>query len=202
MSQPIEEKKILIAGLGNPGERYKKTRHNLGFMVLDRLAEKLGISFSNRKHFQGDSCSLLLSGTLTTIHLLKPQTYMNCSGESLLKTAKYFKVDTENILAVCDDMDLDFGTLRLRASGSPGGHNGLRSIESLLGSNSYSRLKLGVNSELLKKLREIKDREAVKRFVLTGFSPEESDKLPLFLNTARDLVFEWVQGKKSATVRI
>ena len=116
---------FLIAGLGNPGKEYENTRHNAGFMVLDALADKLGADISEKKHKA--LCGRAVIGGQKVI-LLKPQTYMNSSGESIRAAADYYKVDPEDILVVYDDISLAPGQLRIRAKGSAGGHNGIKSI--------------------------------------------------------------------------
>lgn len=201
MLEPLEEKRILIAGLGNPGERYNNTRHNLGFMVLDRLAEKLGISFAYKKSFFCDFGRLTYKNN-TTLFFIKPLTFMNESGKSVLKVASYYKIEPENVLVICDDLDLDFGTLRLRLKGSPGGHNGLRSIERELSSRNYPRLKIGINSELLKILREQKNRAGVKNFVLNPFAKSEKEKLEQCISEASSLTLKWLDGEKSLSIKV
>ena len=121
---------FLIAGLGNPGKEYENTRHNAGFMVLDALADKLGADISEKKHKA--LCGKAVIGGQKVI-LLKPQTYMNSSGESIRAAADYYKVDPEDILVVYDDISLAPGQLRIRAKGSAGGHNGIKSIIAHLG---------------------------------------------------------------------
>ena len=124
---------FLIAGLGNPGKEYENTRHNAGFMVLDALADKLGADISEKKHKA--LCGRAVIGGQKVI-LLKPQTYMNSSGESIRAAADYYKVDPEDILVVYDDISLAPGQLRIRAKGSAGGHNGIKSISPIWGPRS------------------------------------------------------------------
>ena len=131
---------ILIAGLGNPGKEYENTRHNAGFLVLDTLAQKLGADLSERKHRA--LCGKAVIGGQKVI-LLKPQTYMNSSGESIRAAADYYKVPPEDILVVYDDISLAPGQLRIRAKGSAGGHNGIKSIIAHLGTQEFPRVKVG-----------------------------------------------------------
>ncbi len=130
----------LLVGLGNPGREYSGTRHNVGFMVLDRLAAALGATFRAEKKWQAD---VAVAGD---VWLLKPQTYMNLSGESVGALARFHKIAPERVLAVLDDMALPLGRLRFRERGSAGGHNGLQSILDHLGTQSVPRLRVGIGA--------------------------------------------------------
>ena len=154
---------FLIAGLGNPGKEYENTRHNAGFMVLDALADKLGADISEKKHKA--LCGKAVIGGQKVI-LLKPQTYMNSSGESIRAAADYYKVDPEDILVVYDDISLAPGQLRIRAKGSAGGHNGIKSIIAHLGSQEFPRIKVGVGAK--------PDRMDLADYVLGHFSQVET----------------------------
>ena len=133
----------LVVGLGNPGKEYAGTRHNIGFAVVDRLAEKWGCSFRKRWRFSAGVAEFTLNGG--KIVLAKPQTYMNRSGASVSALANWLKVVPAEVLVVVDDADLPLGQIRLRASGGSGGHNGLRSIiESFAGSEEFARLRVGI----------------------------------------------------------
>lgn len=132
----------LIVGLGNPGKEYEKTRHNVGFMVMDRLADILNVSISISK-FKGEYVKLKYKGE--DVILLKPMTYMNNSGESVIQVMNYFKIDVEDILVVYDDMDMPVGKLRLRESGSAGGHNGVKSIIAHVGTQKFKRIRVGID---------------------------------------------------------
>ena len=134
----------LIVGLGNPGREYKKTRHNTGFRCLDILADSLNIRV-NRLKFQG----LYGQGTYngTKVFLLKPQTYMNLSGRSVLQLSAYFGIPPQRIIVLFDDISLPPGRLRIRADGSAGGHNGIKSIIQELGSQDFPRVKLGIGAK-------------------------------------------------------
>ena len=134
---------FMIAGLGNPGKEYETTRHNAGFMVIDALADKLGADVSEKKHKA--LCGKAVIGGQKCI-LLKPQTYMNSSGESLRAAADYYKIAPEDIIVIYDDISLAPGQLRVRAKGSAGGHNGMKSIIYQLGSEDFPRIKIGVGS--------------------------------------------------------
>ena len=133
----------LVVGLGNPGEKYARTRHNMGFLTLDLLAEREHIRIDRIK-FKATTAQATLSGRRCL--LMKPQTYMNLSGESVGAAARFYKIPPEHILVVSDDIDLPVGKLRLRAFGSAGGHNGLKNIIQHLGSDRFPRIKVGVGS--------------------------------------------------------
>lgn len=135
---------MLLAGLGNPGDRYAGTRHNVGFLVLDRLAASAGASFRPQPRLQGDLADVG-SGD-QRLRLLKPTTFMNNSGQSVRASLDWFGWGPEQLLVIVDDMDLPLGRLRLRASGSAGGHNGLRSIIQHLGSEAFPRLRIGIGA--------------------------------------------------------
>ncbi len=184
----------LIVGLGNPGSEYERTRHNIGFMAIDRLATSWSISLGKEKRFYGLFGEGRLSSRLASsgkIRLLKPTTYMNVSGQSVRACADWFKGTPENILVVYDDMDLPLGKLRLRPSGSAGGHNGMKSIISHLGTQNFPRLRLGIG-------RGGKDdgdiaiatkaNQNVTNHVLGGFSATETKILPEIFNLAESTV--------------
>ena len=132
----------LIIGLGNPGKEYENTRHNTGFMVLDRLSEKLNIEMTQNK-FKGLYGKSKYKGE--DVILLKPQTYMNLSGESVRQVMDFFKINQEDILVIYDDLDMPVGKLRLRQSGSAGGHNGVKSIIAHVGTQSFQRIRVGID---------------------------------------------------------
>jgi peptidyl-tRNA hydrolase, PTH1 family len=133
----------LIVGLGNPGNKYAQTRHNVGFDLIDRLAKNWQINLSDRKQFQGIYGEGIGSNN-TKIRLLKPQTFMNLSGQSVRATIDWFKLAPESVLVVYDDLDLPLGKIRLRLSGSAGGHNGIKSIISHLGTQKFPRVRIGI----------------------------------------------------------
>ena len=138
--------KFLIVGLGNIGEKYDNTRHNIGFKILDELAKEKDISFETQK--LGSIASFRFKGK--TLVLLKPSTFMNLSGKALKYWMQKEKIKLENVLIVTDDLNIDFGTIRLKAKGSDGGHNGLRDIQEKLGTSSYPRFRFGVGSNFSK----------------------------------------------------
>lgn len=134
----------IIVGLGNPESKYDKTRHNIGFRLIDELAVRNGITFSDRKH-NGLVGKGIISGE--KVILLKPLTYMNLSGECVGPAADYYKVEPENVIILFDDISLDVGRIRIRKKGSAGGHNGIKSIIAHLGSENFLRLKFGVGDK-------------------------------------------------------
>jgi PTH1 family peptidyl-tRNA hydrolase len=153
---------LLVAGLGNPGREYADTRHNVGFMVADELARRHGGSW--RAKFSGDLAEMRLDGL--RLALLKPQTYMNESGQSVGSAVRFFKVDPETLLVVHDEVDLEPGRLQVRLGGGFAGHNGLRSVAQLLGTGDFARLRIGVGRP------ERGDPRPVADFVLSPFAPD------------------------------
>ena len=135
---------FLIAGLGNPGKKYEKTRHNMGFMTIDKLAEKHNVSVDKSK-FKALVGEFNLGGE--KIILMKPQTYMNLSGEAIREAVNFYKLDLKNVLVIYDDLDIPVGALRIRTAGSPGTHNGMRSVVSNLGSQKFPRIRIGIGND-------------------------------------------------------
>ena len=131
----------LIVGLGNPGSEYQHTRHNIGFQILDLIENKVDKSFSFNSKLECFELKEKVNGG--NIIFIKPTTYMNLSGNSLIKVKNYFKIELKDILVLVDDINLPLGSIRIREVGSPGGHNGLKSIEAVLGTNQYKRVKIG-----------------------------------------------------------
>jgi peptidyl-tRNA hydrolase, PTH1 family len=154
---------LLVVGLGNPGSRYERDRHNVGWMIVDELAGRHGVSFKSK--FSGRLGETRLGDH--RIALLKPETYMNESGRSISAAARFFKVPAESVLVVHDEVDLDLGRLQARAGGGLAGHNGLRSIAQALGSPEFVRLRVGVGRP------ERGDPRDVADFVLAPFEPHE-----------------------------
>jgi peptidyl-tRNA hydrolase, PTH1 family len=183
---------LLIVCLGNPGENYEHTRHNIGFLVGDALVKHLGSSRHHKKEFLGE----LAQGYLGAVRLfvLFPGTYMNLSGQALRRCMDFFKIPFTHVIVVCDDVALPFGKLRLRDRGSSGGHNGLKSIEETLGSQEYDRLKIGVGREEDMNLAD---------FVLGQFKAEEFEQLPGIIEHAKGVILAWAQeGYSKAVERI
>lgn len=153
----------LIVGLGNIGEKYQLTRHNVGFMVIDEMTKNLATSNINNSNFQS---TLLKSGYNL---FSKPTTFMNNSGLAVHAIKEYYKIDLENIIVIHDDLDLPFGTVKFKIGGGHGGHNGLRSIDAHIG-KEYIRVRIGVGKP--------QDKADVANYVLNNFSKEELNKLP------------------------
>ena len=162
----------LIVGLGNPGGEYAETRHNVGFMVLDRLAARAGAAFRAEKKWQA------IVAPTGNGWLCKPQTYMNLSGESVSALGHFYKIEPSQVLVVLDDLALPLGRLRLREKGSAGGHNGLQSVITHLGTNEVPRLRIGIGAAA---------GEATGH-VLGRFSPDERPVLDEALNRAADAI--------------
>ena len=153
---------LLVAGLGNPGREYERTRHNVGWMVVDELARRRNGSF--RTKFSGKLAEVRDDDL--RLALLKPETYMNVSGQSVGAAVRFFKVAPESLLVVHDDVDLEAGRLQVRLGGGLAGHNGLRSIAQVLGTQEFLRLRIGVGRP------GRGDRRPVADYVLSGFDPE------------------------------
>jgi len=132
----------MLVGLGNPGSKYEKTRHNIGFRFLDLLAKSEGLSFGSAPRFHADTATTTMKGE--KVLLVKPQTFMNNSGESVAPLAKYYDIEPSDITVVYDDLDLPSGKLRIKSGGGHGGHNGLRSINQHLPNADYTRVKIGI----------------------------------------------------------
>ena len=143
-AEPSEPISYIIVGLGNPGDKYKRTRHNAGFMAIDYVAEKCGVSITRSK-FK----ALVGEGKIAgrRVLLMKPQTFMNLSGEAIREAADFYKISPSNIIVLFDDVTLDVARLRVRRDGSAGGHNGIKSIIAELGSDKFPRIKIGVGQK-------------------------------------------------------
>ena len=168
--------KYLIVGLGNIGSEYHETRHNIGFMALDSLAEEKGVKFELKRH--AHIAEVKVKGR--TLVLVKPTTYMNLSGKAVQYWMQEEKISIENILVITDDLALPYGTLRMRMKGSSGGHNGLSHIEETLSAANYTRLRMGVGSEFSKGQQV--------DYVLAPFSAEQQKEMPDVLKRAKDAV--------------
>jgi PTH1 family peptidyl-tRNA hydrolase len=165
----------LIVGLGNPGADYERTRHNLGFMLIDKLAAEAGATVKRSE------CRSLVGNALIEsqrLLLAKPQTFMNLSGEAVGCLTQKYECDASSLIVISDDLALPFGSIRLRERGSAGGHNGLKSIIGALGTNEFVRLRIGIQPE-----HPLSD---AKRFVLDEFSRAERDSLPEILARAAE----------------
>ena len=183
----------LIVGLGNPGKEYTTTRHNVGFLVLDELARKIDARFSPNKKLRGDVSELNLNGE--KIILLKPSTFMNLSGEAVQKVVDKYKIELSDVWVVHDDVDLDFGVLRIRKDGSAGGHNGLKSIIKMLGSEEFVRIRIGVGAT--------PERMALEDWVLSKFGKDEIEELDKIKTSVVDKILKALRdGIDAETVRV
>ena len=171
----------LVVGLGNPGTQYDRTRHNVGFMVLDALAERQGAAI-RRKRF-GALAEEISIGAMKLV-LLKPQQYMNRSGQATATAAGFYKLSAQNVLVVCDDLALPVGRLRLRAKGSAGGHNGLKDIIARLGTDAFARLRVGIGDS--------GPREAAD-YVLSRFDGDEQTAVAEAVDRSVQAVLCWAQ---------
>jgi PTH1 family peptidyl-tRNA hydrolase len=163
----------LIVGLGNIGEKYSRTRHNIGFIALDNFAEEHSLTFKKEKNY--------FYAKHKNAILIKPRTYMNLSGVAVQSVMTKFNID--DILVLVDDMDLPFGKIRIRKSGGTGGHNGLKSIAGVLGGNEYGRIRIGIGRP---------SSQEVKQFVLAKFSKDEQDKISILNDYLKDLLGEYL----------
>jgi PTH1 family peptidyl-tRNA hydrolase len=166
----------LIVGLGNPGSKYQWTRHNAGFMVLDRFSQSAGIAVT-RKNFSGLYGEGLIQGE--RLLLLKPQTFMNLSGRSVAQALNFHKLSIQNLIVIHDDLDIPYGRVKLKEGGGHAGHNGLRSLLQELGNGQFLRIRVGIGRPL---------HEDAADYVLSNFSREELASLPRLLDGAVDLL--------------
>mgnify|MGYP000589708603 CR=1 FL=1 len=183
---------ILVAGLGNPEPKYLRTPHNLGFLTLDELQRRWGAPRRAEARFRGETASARLGDW--RVHLLAPTTYMNLSGEAVGALCDYYGIPPENALVVCDDHDLPWGRLRLRAEGGTGGHKGLASIEQRLGTQRYPRLRIGI--------RPSNVRGDLAGYVLSPFHGEGLEWWPVMTAAAADAIETAVrEGLRAAMTR-
>ncbi|WP_283729939.1 aminoacyl-tRNA hydrolase [Bacillus cereus] len=171
----------LIVGLGNPGREYELTRHNIGFMAIDELAKRWNISLNEQK-FKGVFGAGFVNGE--KVILLKPLTYMNLSGESIRPLMDYYKIDVEDFVVLYDDLDIPVGKLRLRMKGSAGGHNGVKSTISHLGTQEFQRIRMGIDRP--------KNGMKVVDYVLGRFTSEEIPDVNHSIEKAADACEEWL----------
>lgn len=172
----------LIVGLGNPGKKYEKTLHNAGFLAIDALLAKYNLQL-NKTMFQGEYVKTRIQGE--EVIFVKPQTFMNLSGECIGQMCRYFKVDQEDVFVIYDDMEIRYGQLRIRKNGSSGGHNGIKSLIQHLGSQEFPRLKIGVGRP--------KGERSVVSHVLAQFTKEQEAHLPIILDAVVGAVEYFIQ---------
>lgn len=171
----------IVVGLGNPGRNYASTRHNLGFMVVDELARRAGESTA-RTRFRSQLLEARRGGA--KLVLVKPQTYMNESGHAVREALNWYRAPMDRMIVVVDDLDLPFGQLRMRAEGSPGGHNGLKSIIEQMGDRAFPRLRIGIG----------RGGNRARAHVLSHFAPDEQRLLPEVVGAAADAVERWLDA--------
>jgi peptidyl-tRNA hydrolase, PTH1 family len=184
----------LVAGLGNPGREYAGNRHNVGFMVADLLASRVGAKFGRSKRAHADVAEGRLGFGGPRLVLLKPLTFMNLSGAPVASLAQFFKVPVANVIAVHDELDVPFGQVRAKRGGGEGGHNGLRSMSKSLASKEYARVRVGIGRP--------PGRQDPADYVLSDFSSVERKELDFLVDRAADVVeavivegVEWAQNK-------
>jgi PTH1 family peptidyl-tRNA hydrolase len=173
----------MIVGLGNPGSRYERNRHNIGFQIVDELADAHGLSFDKRQHK-----AKIASGWIgeQRVLLVKPQTFMNLSGEAVQPLAAYYKIDPADLIVIFDDLDLPTGKLRLRPFGGAGGHNGMKSIIQRLGTNEFPRLRVGIDRP--------PGRMDPAAYVLQDFSSSEEEIMVQVRDRARQALECWLEA--------
>jgi PTH1 family peptidyl-tRNA hydrolase len=179
-----DKKTIIFVGLGNPGNRYRTTRHNIGFMVLDEMAAQIGVSFKEESRFGAALAKGSYKGQ--NVVLFKPLTFMNASGEAVGRLLHFNKWSADQLVLICDDVAIPFGSMRLRESGSDGGHNGLKSVAHHIGTNHYVRLRMGVGNP------EVQGEWDLADFVLASFVEEERGKLESFIKKGGDIACKLV----------
>ena len=175
----MSDRSYLVIGLGNIGPEYERTRHNMGFMVLDAWAQASNAVFTTRRY--GDMLDISFKGR--TFHLLKPNTYMNLSGNAVRYWMQQLDIPAERVMVICDDLNLPFGKPRLRPGGSDGGHNGLKNIEQMIQTQSYARIRIGIG-------HEFQQGEQVE-YVTGKISESESEQLGLICPKVIEGIREW-----------
>ena len=177
----------IVVGLGNPGKKYVGTRHNIGFALVDNLAKKHAVSFKKSIRLLSKTATINLRGE--QVLLVKPQTYMNNSGQAVASIKNYYKLTNDDFIIIYDDADLIVGKLRLRAAGSSGGHRGVQSIIEHLSDNKFARIKIGIGRE--------KSENGLIDYVLGSFSSEEKKTIAPVLETTEEAVTEIIFGEFS-----
>lgn len=179
----------LIVGLGNPGKQYELTRHNVGFLCLDKLSEKYDLSFKFESSFNAMVALKNINGEKCIF--IKPQTYMNLSGEAVGKVLKYYKVDIKDFLVIYDDMDLPIGSLRLREKGSAGGHNGIKNIIQHLSTMDFKRIRVGISGHA---------NIDAKDYVLGKFNKDDLATLEIIKDNVCNAVNEFISNKSFVVI--
>lgn len=167
----------LIVGLGNPGKEYVNTKHNVGFLVIDNIAKKLNVNI-NKNKFNGLLCQTELNGE--KVILLKPQTYMNLSGDSIIQVVEYFKIPKQNVIVIYDDLDIEMCRIRIREKGSAGTHNGMKSIINNLGITNFPRIRIGIKKE--------NENIPTIDYVLSNFTKEQLEDIQKLSEDVYDIL--------------
>lgn len=181
----------LVVGLGNPGPKYAGTRHNIGYLVTDELARRLGVGFRRHKNGLSDVVEARLGFGGPKVVLVRPHTYMNETGGPVSSLAKFYKVAPDHIIAIHDELDIPFGALRVKLGGGDNGHNGLKSMRSSLGVGDFFRVRAGIGRP--------PGRQDPADFVLSTYSSAERKELPLQIDTAADAVESLIREGLEAT---
>jgi len=187
----------LLVGLGNPGKKYKKTRHNVGFMFVDQIANDFGVKFTKNKSL---NCEIaFIKYDLENIIIIKPQTYMNLSGNAVSAVANYYQIEIEEIIVVYDDIELPAGTIRIRQGGSSGGHKGMKNIIETIKTKEVKRIRIGIDKE---------DHTNTCDYVLSSFSKEEKTTINFVISKAREILeyylsesFENFMGRYNGVIK-
>jgi len=172
----------LIVGLGNPGKKYDRTKHNMGFMTIDKLMEEYNQT-QMKKDFEAEYCKFKVDGE--TVFLVKPLTFMNESGRAVKFLTGYYQIQPDEIMVIQDDLDMPIGKIRLRGKGSAGGHNGIKSIISSMGTKEFKRIKIGIQHP---------DKQTVVNWVLTPFTKDEEPVALTGIDNAASAVKDWIAG--------
>ncbi|KRK79654.1 peptidyl-tRNA hydrolase [Companilactobacillus nodensis DSM 19682 = JCM 14932 = NBRC 107160] len=172
----------LIVGLGNPGKKYDRTKHNMGFMTIDKLMEEYNQT-QMKKDFEAEYCKFKVDGE--TVFLVKPLTFMNESGRAVKFLTGYYQIKPEEIMVIQDDLDMPIGKIRLRAKGSAGGHNGIKSIIASMGTKDFKRIKIGIQHP---------DKQTVVNWVLTPFTKDQAPVALTGIDNAASAVKDWIAG--------
>ena len=183
---------FIIVGLGNPGKKYENTRHNAGFMVLDKLADKLNVKI-NKLKFKSLCCEAEIEDK--KVLLLKPDTFMNLSGEAVVQAMNFYKVNAQNIIIVLDDITLDVGKMRIRRKGSDGGQNGMKNIIYLSGSDEFPRIKIGIGNKPHPQFN-------LADWVLSSFTDEENKILSTVCENSCDAICKIVAGNTDKAMNL
>ncbi len=181
----------VIVGLGNPGVNYAPTRHNFGFMVADKLAENFGVTFTLAKKFNSEIAEIT-EGTGEKVLLVKPQTFMNLSGQAVQALAQFYKIEPEHIWVIADDLDLALGKIRIRKGGETGGHHGLESLAQELKTNDFWRIRLGIRGEFVRH-EHLDNKVDTTRFVTEPFLPSEQAMVERVVAQAAAFIREGIE---------